>query len=103
MLDEHERELLFDIERRLLVEDPNFVRSFGAAPHARPREHHRCTDMIATVAGLMLWTVLLIGPRPLTEAETTARASSTPLRATTPAPGEPAPRCRTPHEMRCRW
>jgi len=69
MLDDRERELLFEIERRLLIEDPELVRSFGAAPHRRPPDHHRGTDMITNVARLTLCVVLWIGPRPLTDAE----------------------------------
>lgn len=71
MLADRERRLLFEIERRLLVEDPNFVRSFGAAPQAEPRKHHRGTDLIATIAAMMLCVVLLIGPRELRASEGT--------------------------------
>ncbi|MHA6783234.1 DUF3040 domain-containing protein [Pseudonocardia saturnea] len=91
MLDDRERKLLFEIERRLLIEDPELVRSFGPAPHRRPPEHGRGTDMTTTVAGLTLCVVLLIGPRVLTEAEIATRSSDGPprFRVAMPAAGPP--------------
>lgn len=80
MLDDRERELLFEIERRLLIEDPELVRSFGAARHRRPVDHGRGMEMITAVAGLTLCVVLLMGPRLLTEAEiATHRSAGPPL------------------------
>lgn len=83
MLNDSERKLLFEIERRLLIEDPKLVRSFGAAPHPRPPDHHRATDMITTVAGLTLCVALMIGPRRLTAAEIATRRSAGPPRVAT--------------------
>lgn len=80
MLDDRERQLLFEIERRLLIEDPELVRSFGAARQRRPAEHGQGIDMITTVAGLTLCVVLLMGPRLLTGAEIAARRSAGPPR-----------------------
>lgn len=80
MLDDRELELLFEIERRLLIEDPQLVRSFGAARHHRPAQHNRGIDVITTVAGLTLCIVLLMGPRALTEAEIATRRSAVPPR-----------------------
>lgn len=80
MLDNRERQLLFEIERRLLIDDPELVRSFGAAPQPRPAEHGQGIDMITTVAGLTLCVVLLMGPRLLTEAEIATRRSAVPPR-----------------------
>lgn len=83
MLDDRERGLLFEIERRLLAEDPGFVRSFGPAPPpAGPMPtaagHGRETDVIAALAGLTLCLVLLRGPRCLSHAEVTRRLTGRP-------------------------
>lgn len=92
MLDDRERGLLFEIERRLLAEDPGFVRSFGPAPPpAGPAPppagpgptvagHGRETDVIAALAGLTLCLVLLRGPRCLSPAEVTVLGSAAALR-----------------------
>ncbi|MHA6797679.1 DUF3040 domain-containing protein (plasmid) [Pseudonocardia bannensis] len=100
MLDDRDRELLFEIERRLLIEDPKRVRSFEAAPHGRPPDHHPGTDMITTVAGLTLCVVLLIGPRPLTDAEIATRRSAAPPRAAAEAQVSPRARSGTPTSAR---
>ena len=42
VLNDRERELLFEIERGLLVEDPEPVRSFGAV-----RQHNRDTVFVS--------------------------------------------------------
>jgi hypothetical protein len=76
VLNDRERELLFEIERGLLVEDPEPVRSFGAVRQHRPADHRRGTDVITMVAGLMLCVLLWIGPRPLTDAEIATRGST---------------------------
>ncbi|WP_300014401.1 DUF3040 domain-containing protein [Pseudonocardia sp.] len=81
MLEDRERQLLFEIERRLLIEDPELVRSFGAPRQRRHAEHGQGLGMITTVAGLTLCVVLLMGPRVLTEAEIAARRSAGPPRA----------------------
>ncbi|WP_214403665.1 DUF3040 domain-containing protein [Pseudonocardia lacus] len=72
MLDDRERELLRGIERRLLVEDPALVGLFGPAPRPRHVDHRWGVDVVAGVAGLTLCAVLLIGPRPPTDAEIAA-------------------------------
>lgn len=65
MLSDSERQLLFEIERRLLNEDPVLVRSFGAPPHhVGSADHGWYTDVATTVAGLALCVVLLFGPHP---------------------------------------
>jgi hypothetical protein len=76
VLDDHEQELLFEIERRLLIEDPDLVRSFGAVLALRPRDHHRDSVLITKIVGLALCVVLLIGPRSLTDAEIAIRGST---------------------------
>jgi len=78
VLDNRERQLLFEIERRLLIDDPELVRSFGAAPQRRTADHGQGIDMITTVAGLTLCVVLLMGPRLLTEPEIATRRSAGP-------------------------
>lgn len=78
MLDDRELEILFEIERRLLIEYPELVQSIEAAPQHRPPDPHRRTDMITTVTGLTLCLVLWIGPRPLTHAEIATRLAATP-------------------------
>ena len=39
MLDDRERELLLEIERGLLIEDPALARSFGAVRRCQPADH----------------------------------------------------------------
>lgn len=85
MLDDRERKLLDEIERRLLIEAPELLGSFGAARHHRPPDHRRATDMITTVAGLTLCVALMIGPRPLTAAEMATRRFAGPPRVATEA------------------
>ncbi|MDN5914499.1 MAG: DUF3040 domain-containing protein, partial [Pseudonocardia sp.] len=81
MLDDRERELLFGIERRLLVEDPELARTFGAPPTPAPRAHPYGA-VLGRVAGLTLRAVLLRGPRPLSAAEVTTRQAAGPPRVT---------------------
>lgn len=80
VLDNRERQFLLEIERRLLIEDPALVRSFGAPRQRRAAEHDQGLDMITTLAGLTLCVVLLMGPRLLTEVEIATRRSAGPPR-----------------------
>lgn len=102
MLDDRERKLLFEIEHRLLIEDPELVGSFGAAPPHQP-PHHLRGAVITKVAGLTLCAVLWIGPRALTDVEVTTRATAGPPRVTPNSSGVtaiPAPRRPQPDETR---
>ncbi|MBW0101807.1 DUF3040 domain-containing protein [Pseudonocardia sp. KRD291] len=86
MLDDRERKLLFEIERRLLIDDPELVGSFGSAPpHRLPAHHHGA--VFGKVAGLTLCAVLWIGPRPLTDAEVVTRTAAGPPRVTPTSTG----------------
>jgi hypothetical protein len=76
VLDDRERELAFETERGLLVEDPELVGSFGAVRQHRPADRRQATDVVTMVAGLTLCVLLWIGPRPLTDAEIATRGST---------------------------
>lgn len=103
MLDDRERKLLFEIEHRLLIEDPELVGSFASVSPHRPHTHHHHGAVITKVAGLTLCAVLWIGPRPLTDAEVTTRATVGPPRVPPTSAGRtpiPGPRRPLPHETR---
>ncbi|MDN5859196.1 MAG: DUF3040 domain-containing protein [Pseudonocardia sp.] len=87
MLVDRERELLVEIERGLLVEDPGLARSSGAARRRCPAERGRGTDTVATVAGLALCAVLWMGPSRLTAAEIAGRRSAGEPRTARRSPG----------------
>lgn len=98
MLDDRERKLLFEIEHRLLIEEPELAGAFGATPHRPPAHRHRPGAVAGRVAGLTLRAVLWIGPHPLSDAEVTTRTTAGPARVrptAPPAPGD-APRGRRP-------
>ena len=100
MLDDRERGLLAEIERGLLLDAPELTRAFEAfasdpvwcdavsletVPVARTtpvvRARRRRRDRAGTaVAGLVLGTVLLAGPRALTGSEVARRAAARPPR-----------------------
>lgn len=95
MLDDRERGLLAEIERGLLRDAPELTRSFevfasdavpsGTVPVARAtpvaRSRRRRRDRAGTtVAGLVLGTVLLAGPRALTGSEVARRTAAHPPR-----------------------
>lgn len=81
MLDDRERELLFGIERRILIEDPALVRRFGAAARPGAADHRRGTEMISRAAGLTLCAAVWRGPRALSAAEVATRGAAGPRRA----------------------
>ena len=101
MLDDRERKLLFEIEHRLLIEDPELVGSFESAPSHTPHAHHHHGAVATKIAGLTLCAVLWIGPRPLTDAEVSTRGTAGPPRRTPTLSGATAiPRRPLPHETR---
>ncbi|MGD9525389.1 MAG: DUF3040 domain-containing protein [Pseudonocardia sp.] len=80
MLDDRERDVLVEIERRLLIEYPELARSFDAVRRHRAPDHRRGARVLTTVAGLTLWVALWRGPRPLTDTEVAIRGAAAPSR-----------------------
>jgi hypothetical protein len=80
VFDKRERRLLFEIERRAADRGSGVGQDLRGRPAFQAHDHHQATGVITAVAGLSLGIVLLIGPRPLTDAETAARRSTAPPR-----------------------
>ena len=67
MLSDRERETLYEIQRRLLVEDPSFAQSFDADLQRLPREprdRHRWAYTTAIVVAMMLCALMLLAQSP---------------------------------------
>ena len=60
MLSDYERKTLREVERQLMVEDPEFVRSFHAHEQHPARDHHRPTNKIAIVVAVLLSALLSV-------------------------------------------
>ncbi len=58
MLSDYERMALHEVERHLMLGDPEFARSFHAHQQHPPRNHHRPTDKIAIVVAVLLSALL---------------------------------------------
>lgn len=58
MLSDHERKTLHEVERQLMLEDPEFARSFHGGEQHPPRGHHRPADKIAIVVAVLLSALL---------------------------------------------
>ena len=67
MLSDCERETLYEIQRRLLVEDPCFAQSFDADVQRLPREprdRHRWAYTVAIVVAGALCMLMLLAQSP---------------------------------------
>lgn len=64
MLSDHEREALQEIQRQLLVEDPDFARSFEMAGQRSPHSRHRRACTVSVVLALVLSLLMLIAGLP---------------------------------------
>lgn len=60
MLSDHERETLQEIQRQLLVEDPDFARSFEVAGQRSPHRCHRRACTAGVVLALVLSVLMLV-------------------------------------------
>ena len=58
MLSDYERKTLREVECQLMLEDPEFTRSFHAHEQHPARDHHRPTDKIAIVVAVLLSALL---------------------------------------------
>jgi DUF3040 family protein len=58
VLSDDERKTLREVERQLMLEDPEFAQSFPAHQQHSPRNHHRPTDKIAIVVAVLLSALL---------------------------------------------
>lgn len=104
MLEDRDRKVLFEIERQLLIEDPELARAFGdpsppIPPHQHGPQHHHGV-VTTTIAGLMLCAVLLSGPHRLSDTEIAARTTAGLPRVARKSPGPaaiPVPRRPSPH------
>jgi hypothetical protein len=94
VLDDRERKTLLEIERRLLIEDPVFCRSFRAlrsigavrpiAAVRQPALPERARRA-GRVAGVALTVLILMGPLPLTQAEIACKQGASRPRVARPA------------------
>ncbi|MPZ86366.1 MAG: DUF3040 domain-containing protein [Actinophytocola sp.] len=87
MLSDRERAMLREIERRLAMEDPRFVRSFYPVERRPPGDHHRRAHPSVLVVKVTLLTLLLVGPNPLTESQVANRARPPAPRRSSAPPG----------------
>jgi Protein of unknown function (DUF3040) len=58
VLSDYERKTLREVERQLMVEDPEFARSFHAHERHPARDHHRPTNKIAIAVAVLLSALL---------------------------------------------
>lgn len=58
MLSDYERKTLREVERQLMLEDPEFARSFYAHEQHPPRDHHRPPNKIVIVVAVLLSALL---------------------------------------------
>jgi fatty acid desaturase len=59
VLDDHERETLREVERRLLADDPDFVSDFQARQSHLPRRTFRRGTIVAVVIAVLLVGLML--------------------------------------------
>jgi uncharacterized membrane-anchored protein len=58
VLSDYERKTLHEVERHLMLEDPEFAQSFPAHHQHPPRNHHRPTNKITIVVAVLLSALL---------------------------------------------
>lgn len=58
MLSDYERKTLREVERQLMLEDPELAQSFHAHEQHPPRDHHRPASKIAIVVAVLLSALL---------------------------------------------
>lgn len=58
MLGDDKRKTLHEVERHLMLEDPEFAQSFPAHQQHPPRNHHRPIDKIVIVVAVLLSALL---------------------------------------------
>jgi hypothetical protein len=64
VLSDRERERLREVERRLLIEDPEFARSFEARAQLLPHPTRGFGIKIFLITGLLLSTLVLVAGSP---------------------------------------
>lgn len=60
MLSDHERKTLREVERQIMLEDPEFARSFEATSRQPPRDRHRVAYTAAIVVALVLCVLMFV-------------------------------------------
>jgi hypothetical protein len=58
VLSNYERKTLREVERQLMLKDPEFARFFPAHQQHPPRDHHRSTDKIVIVVAVLFSALL---------------------------------------------
>lgn len=91
MLSDRERDVLREIEHRLTIEDPAFVRSFHPVGHRPPGAHRRRAHPRELVVAATMLALLLFGPNPLTGTQAANRTRPPAPRRSSAPPGEPRP------------
>lgn len=64
MLSDHEQQVLHELERRLMVGDPEFARSFQAREQRLPGGRYRRVAEAAIVVGVLLSALMLVAGSP---------------------------------------